>query len=153
MWLRGTVEMLSAASRAFSTTARVHGRRSREPFDRRFPVTGKHGARFRKGGSPTMERYLAVHLVQPTGFYDKKRGTYRNVPEMIPEFVVPDLTDFKLKPYVSYKVPDIHQTKMTARDLFQATYEAEITRGLQEGTVVLKDGEFVHLTTHKDGKR
>lgn len=35
--------------------------------------------------------------VPPNGFFDKKKGYFTTVPEMIPEFIVPDLTDFKVK--------------------------------------------------------
>ena len=38
--------------------------------------------------------------VQPTGFLNKKKGHFHNVPEMIPEFVVPDLTDFPVRFFV-----------------------------------------------------
>ncbi|KAL8617833.1 hypothetical protein ACOMHN_040181 [Nucella lapillus] len=141
---------LKLLARGFSTSACVAGKRGREPFDRRFPVTGKHAARFRKGGSEMMEKHLAVHNVQPTGFYDKKRGVFRNVPEMIPNFVVPDLTDFSLKAYVSYKVKDIHQGKMTARDLFQATYATQITQDIKDGKIVVKDGKFVELSKEEE---
>jgi len=34
-------------------------------------------------------------MPQQPGFYDKK-GYFHIVPEMIPEFVVPDLKDFKV---------------------------------------------------------
>ncbi|KAF9682501.1 hypothetical protein SADUNF_Sadunf05G0115500 [Salix dunnii] len=37
---------------------------------------------------------------KPTGFHTRKGG-YVVVPEKLPNYVVPDLTDFKLKPYVS----------------------------------------------------
>ncbi|XP_011100063.1 pentatricopeptide repeat-containing protein At5g66520-like [Sesamum indicum] len=37
---------------------------------------------------------------KPTGFHTRKGG-YVVVPEKLPKYVVPDLTDFKLKPYVS----------------------------------------------------
>ncbi|KAK7105738.1 large ribosomal subunit protein mL41-like [Littorina saxatilis] len=146
-------QRLAITVRAFSTSARVEGKRSREPFDKRFPVTGKHGGPRRKGGSQTMEKFLAVHNVQPAGYIDKKKGRYTNVPEMIPDFVVPDLTGFELKPYVSYKASEIQQTKMTARDLFQATYAAELQKDINEGKVVIKDEEFVRLNTGKDDKR
>ncbi|XP_061353396.1 uncharacterized protein LOC133298161 [Gastrolobium bilobum] len=36
----------------------------------------------------------------PTGFHTRKGG-YVLVQEKLPNYVVPDLTDFKLKPYVS----------------------------------------------------
>ncbi|PVD26918.1 hypothetical protein C0Q70_12066 [Pomacea canaliculata] len=142
MW-NSNWQRLTTCARLFSTNVRLEGKRSREPFDKRFPVTGKHGAAFRKGGSPTMEKMLAVHNVPPNGFFDKKKGYFTTVPEMIPEFIVPDLTDFKLKPYVSYKVPEVHQSKMTARDLFQATYGAELEHSVREGKMVVKDGQFI----------
>ncbi|KAL0562024.1 hypothetical protein IC582_002472 [Cucumis melo] len=37
---------------------------------------------------------------KPTGFHTRKGG-YVVVPEKLPNYVVPDLSDFKLKPYVS----------------------------------------------------
>ncbi|KAF7829961.1 39S ribosomal protein L41-A, mitochondrial [Senna tora] len=37
---------------------------------------------------------------KPTGFYTRKGG-YVVMQEKLPNYVVPDLTDFKLKPYVS----------------------------------------------------
>ncbi|KAL8132267.1 hypothetical protein AgCh_007953 [Apium graveolens] len=37
---------------------------------------------------------------KPTGFHTRKGG-YVVVQEKLPNYVVPDLTDFKLKPYVS----------------------------------------------------
>ena len=35
--------------------------------------------------------------------------------EMIPELIVPDMYDCKLKPYVSYKTKEINQEKLTSR--------------------------------------
>ena len=37
--------------------------------------------------------------MQPTGFIDKRNNQFTKVKEMIPEFVVPDLTDFKVNFY------------------------------------------------------
>ena len=34
-----------------------------------------------------------------------------SVPEMVPQLVVPDLTDCDLKPYVSYRTTDIYQVR------------------------------------------
>ncbi|CAD5212771.1 unnamed protein product [Bursaphelenchus okinawaensis] len=41
---------------------------------------------------------------QPTGYVDPVSKEFVHVPEMVPELIVPDLTGFELKPYVSYKV-------------------------------------------------
>ncbi|WVZ91324.1 hypothetical protein U9M48_037512 [Paspalum notatum var. saurae] len=43
---------------------------------------------------------------KPTGFHTRKGG-YVIVDEKLPRFVVPDLTDFKLKPYVSQCARDL----------------------------------------------
>lgn len=43
---------------------------------------------------------------KPTGFHTRKGG-YVMVDEKLPRFVVPDLTDFKLKPFVSQCARDI----------------------------------------------
>jgi large subunit ribosomal protein L41 len=50
------------------------------------------------------------------------------IPEMIPEIIVPCLKDFKLKPYVSYKCENVYQTKLTAKDLFNAVYREKIIK-------------------------
>ena len=45
---------------------------------------------------------------------------------MEPELIVPDLEDFNLKPYVSYRAKDINTPEFTARDLFEKVYAGEI---------------------------
>jgi len=40
---------------------------------------------------------------------------------------------FQLKPYVSYKVSDVTQSKFTARDLFNSTYAKIITDDFNSG--------------------
>lgn len=53
-------------------------------------------------------------------------GNLVEVPEMIPELIVPDLTGFELKPYVSYRVSEFTQSEFTAEDLFNAVYSNKI---------------------------
>ncbi|XP_014272549.1 large ribosomal subunit protein mL41 [Halyomorpha halys] len=55
------------------------------------------------------------------------------IPERIPELVVPDLTDFKLKPYVSYRAPNVVQSEFTAEDLFSAVYTTKIKQDFESG--------------------
>ena len=43
---------------------------------------------------------------KPTGFHTRKGG-YVLMDEKLPRYVVPDLTDFKLKPYVSQCARDM----------------------------------------------
>lgn len=45
---------------------------------------------------------------------------------MIPEIIVPDLKDCKLKPYVTYESEDVYQSEFTAQDLFNAVYSEKI---------------------------
>ncbi|KAI8032413.1 hypothetical protein LOK49_LG01G02261 [Camellia lanceoleosa] len=55
---------------------------------------------------------------KPTGFHTRKGG-YVVVKEKLPNYVVPDLTDFKLKPYVS-QCPIEVKTAETADSAKQA---------------------------------
>lgn len=47
--------------------------------------------------------FLDYTGVYPTGYEDPVTKKFVNVPEMVPELIVPDLTGFELKPYVSYR--------------------------------------------------
>ncbi|RZC87205.1 hypothetical protein C5167_042136 [Papaver somniferum] len=49
---------------------------------------------------------------KPTGFHTRKGG-YVVVDEKLPNYVVPDLTDFKLKPYVSQCAVEVKTTDAT----------------------------------------
>ncbi|KDP45653.1 hypothetical protein JCGZ_17260 [Jatropha curcas] len=47
---------------------------------------------------------------KPTGFHTRKGG-YVIVLEKLPNYVIPDLTDFKLKPYVSQCASEVKTTE------------------------------------------
>ncbi|GAB1602342.1 39S ribosomal protein L41, mitochondrial-like [Argonauta hians] len=111
--------------RTFRTNAARLGKKSRDPFDQRFEVTGKHAKRDKPHHAQVQE-ILAKHRVPPIGFYSKATGKFKVIPEMIPHMVVPDLTDCELKPYVSYQVPEVVQSPLTAKDLFDACYAPDI---------------------------
>ncbi|KAG8447407.1 hypothetical protein GDO86_014762 [Hymenochirus boettgeri] len=49
--------------------------------------------------------------------YLTSSGKFIKVKEMVPEFVVPNLTGFKLRPYVSYKAPPGTEEPMTPKTL------------------------------------
>jgi large subunit ribosomal protein L41 len=53
-------------------------------------------------------------------------GKFVEIPERIPELIVPNLTDCKLKPYVSYKTTEVVQSEFTSEDLFNAIYAKKI---------------------------
>ncbi len=44
-----------------------------------------------------------------------------------------DLTDCKLRPYVSYKTKDIYQEPLTSRDLFNVIYGHKMLKDFKEG--------------------
>jgi len=78
-------------------------------------------------------------MPRPMGYCDRK-GVFYHCQEMVPEFVVPDLKDFNLKPYVSYRVSDVKQSELTPQDLFNATYAKEIVDDFKAGK--LKPGDI-----------
>jgi len=58
-------------------------------------------------------------LIRYPGYWFGRKFIY--VPEMEPQLIVPDLDGFELKPYISYRCPDVQQSEFTARDLFNST--------------------------------
>ncbi|KAE8741446.1 hypothetical protein FOCC_FOCC013046 [Frankliniella occidentalis] len=83
----------------------------------------------RKNPSPD---FPSFRYGREPGYWDKDHNLVA-VPEMIPEIIVPDLTDFKLKPYVSYRAPDTEEAAFTAKDLFHVVYGSKIERDFNEG--------------------
>ncbi|GFO07995.1 39S ribosomal protein l41, mitochondrial [Plakobranchus ocellatus] len=132
-------------SRLLCTSANVYGRRSREPWDKRFPVRKEDVEPHKKGGSEEMAKALPEDIVAPTGVYHKLTGEYIHVPEMVPEFVVPDLTGFELKPYVSYRAKEIKQAPLTPKDIFNSVYAENIEDNYRKGTVKV-EGERIKLS-------
>ncbi|XP_063287831.1 large ribosomal subunit protein mL41 [Pelobates fuscus] len=65
--------------------------------------------------------------------YLTSSGKFVRVKEMVPELVVPDLTGFKLRPYVSYKAPEGTEEQMTAKKLFMETVASSIKKDIEEG--------------------
>lgn len=60
----------------------------------------------------------------PTGLQIKDHWV--EFPEMVPEFIVPDLTDFSLKPYVEWNAEMVYTPEMTSKRLFDATYGEKV---------------------------
>ncbi|XP_003911050.1 39S ribosomal protein L41, mitochondrial [Papio anubis] len=61
-------------------------------------------------------------------------GRFVQIKEMVPEFVVPDLTGFKLKPYVNYRAPEGEETPLTAAQLFSEAVAPLIVQDFKDGT-------------------
>ncbi|XP_008829403.1 39S ribosomal protein L41, mitochondrial [Nannospalax galili] len=98
----------------------------------------------------------------PRTFY-KSRGAKRTgiyvsgwkfvqVKEMVPEFVVPDLTGFKLKPYVNYQAPAGVDTPLTAKALFMESVAPAIEKDFKEGTFDVDDLKKYGFEPTQEGK-
>ncbi|XP_071958316.1 large ribosomal subunit protein mL41-like [Antedon mediterranea] len=55
-----------------------------------------------------------------------------NIPEKIPEFIVPDLSNFQLKPYVSYKAVKPNEEPITAKQIFDACIAPKLIEDFKE---------------------
>ncbi|KAK4293117.1 hypothetical protein Pmani_034162 [Petrolisthes manimaculis] len=99
---------------------------------RKFLTYGKRGTKIQKermSKNPNLDPQVTREHdrgLRPVGLSDGKQ--FHIVPEMIPEIIVPDLAGFKLKPYVSYRVPDVVQSEFTPQDLFYAVYSEKIAQ-------------------------
>ncbi|CAF1555709.1 unnamed protein product [Rotaria magnacalcarata] len=110
--------------------------RDRVPVWSRLQLTTKMASEHKPGGHKLWHAmYMAHRGVQMPGYFDHQTAKFVYVEEMEPELVVPDLTDFKLKPYVSYDVTDIKQGQFLARDLFNATYAKSIADEFKRGQI------------------
>ncbi|XP_070495245.1 large ribosomal subunit protein mL41-like [Chironomus tepperi] len=114
--------LIHVSRRQISTSSALNGKRN----FRKFLLYNKRGTRIFKA-----ER----HLSNPDMPIDKKGvrdtgriigGQFVEIPEMKPEIIVPDLTDCKFKPYVTYKATDVIQSEFTSQDLFNAIYAQKI---------------------------
>lgn len=119
------------SSRGISTTSAVHGKRN----FRKFLLYNKRGPRIFKEQRARDPDNAPIPVdtrgVRETGY--RINGRFFPVPEMVPELIVPDLTGCKLKPYVSYKCPDVVQSEFTSQDLFNAIYAEKIVEDFKHG--------------------
>lgn len=86
-----------------------------------------------------------------TGIYTSDRK-FVQIKEMVPEFVVPDLTGFKLKPYVNYRAPSGIDTPLTAKALFLETVAPAIEKDFKEGTFDADNLEKYGFEPTQEGK-
>ncbi|XP_014677885.1 PREDICTED: uncharacterized protein LOC106817709 [Priapulus caudatus] len=106
--------------------------RHRERVLEKFPLTGKH-----KSGKAS-KYYQQLHYtgVQRTGFLFRSRHVLYK--DAVPDIVVPNLTKFALKPYVSYRVPDVTQSEFTSKDLFDTVYARKVIEDFEAGNIEIK---------------
>merc|ERR1712212_156139 len=136
---------MGIAKRNLSTTAILcRGKLSRNfdtfpLYEKRLLPREKDEMRTRKGreSQPVVWKVIS-RGERPIQTLNEETNLYEEIPEMIPEIIVPDLTGFELKPYVSYRVPDVEQSEFTPQDLFHAVYSQKIAKDLESGKL---DGE------------
>ncbi|XP_070821293.1 large ribosomal subunit protein mL41 [Chaetodon trifascialis] len=91
--------------------------------DRMAEFTSKRGSRTHnkgRGARPAGQRLSSRKFV--------------SIRAMIPEFVVPNLEGFKLKPYVSYRSPRGTEPPLSAKSLFAEVVAPHIRKDFEEGT-------------------
>ncbi|XP_075041526.1 large ribosomal subunit protein mL41 [Mixophyes fleayi] len=109
--------------------------------DRMAEITSKMGPKsFNRGRGAKRVGYLTSN---------KK---FVKVKEMVPEFLVPDLTGFKLKPYVSYRAPQGAEEEMTAEKLFMETAAPVIQKDIDEGIFDPKNLQKYGFESTQEGK-
>lgn len=79
-------------------------------------------------------------------------GKFIKIKEMVPEFVVPNLTGFKLKPYVSYKTPKGTEPPLTAKQLFMDVVAPQIEKDIKGGTFDPHNLEKYGYESTQEGK-
>ncbi|XP_026866424.2 39S ribosomal protein L41, mitochondrial [Electrophorus electricus] len=87
----------------------------------------------------------------PTGILTSSRK-FIPVREMTPEFVVPNLEGFNLRPYVSFKAPAGTEERMTAEELFAQVVAPQIERDIEAGTFDKEQLEKYGLEKTQEGK-
>lgn len=112
--------------RCISTSAVVANKKNFRKFYVPPEVRGDRIFRERqKSANPDTRIPLETYGVRETTITDEN-GKKIEVAEKIPELIVPDLKDFPLKPYVSYRTTEFSQSEFTAEDLFNAVYSNKI---------------------------
>lgn len=124
------VNALNFIKRSISTSSQLNGKKN----FRKFQLINKRGPRdFKKEQIKNPHPAIPIDKrgVKDTGY--TFQGVYYEVPEKIPQLIVPDLTGCTLKPYVSYKAPDVIQSAFTSEDLFNAIYSKKIIEDFKNG--------------------
>lgn len=88
---------------------------------------------------------------KPTGLR-LSSGKFLSVGAMIPEFVVPNLEGFKLKPYVSYRTSRGTEPPLTAQSLFAEVVAPQIEKDFEVGTFSQDQLEKYGFEPTQEGK-
>lgn len=101
-----------------------------------------------KRGSKTQNRGRGS---RPAGLKLSSRK-FLSIRAMIPEFVVPSLEGFQLKPYVSYRAPKGTEPPVTAQSLFDEVVAPQIKKDFEEGTFSKDQLEKYGFEPKQEGK-
>lgn len=88
---------------------------------------------------------------RPTGLRLSSRK-FLSIRTMIPEFVVPILEDFKLKPYVSYRSPRGVEPPLSAESVFAEVVAPQIKKDYKDGTFNKEQLEKYGFNPKQEGK-
>lgn len=116
---------VNSVKRCITTSAPLAGKKNFRKFYIPPEVRGTKSFRESQKVNPHPDIPVDTRGVRPITMVDA-HGNVVEVPEMIPEFIVPDLTGFTLKPYVSYRTTEFSQTEFSPEDLFNAVYSNKI---------------------------
>ncbi|XP_074493598.1 large ribosomal subunit protein mL41 [Sebastes fasciatus] len=109
--------------------------------DRMSEFTSKRGSRTHNKGRGA----------RPTGL-KLSSSKFLSIRTMIPEFVVPNLEGFQLKPYVSYRSPQGTEPPVTAQSVFAEVVAPQIKRDFEEGTFSKEQLEKYGFNPTQEGK-
>lgn len=109
--------------------------------DRMAEFTSKRGSRTHNKGRGA----------RPTGLRLSSRK-FLPIRAMIPEFVVPNLEGFNLKPYVSYRSPRGTLPPVTPQSVFAEVVAPQIKKDFEEGTFSKDQLERYGLEPTQEGK-
>ncbi|NWH47371.1 RM41 protein, partial [Fregata magnificens] len=109
--------------------------------DRMSPFTSKRGPRsYNKGRG-----------AKKLGVLTSNRK-FLLIKEMVPQFVVPNLEGFKLKPYVSYRAPEGSEPPLTAKQLFTEVVAPRIEKDVKQGAFDPNNLEKYGFEPTQEGK-
>lgn len=109
--------------------------------DRMSEFTSKRGSRTHNKGRGS--RPTGIHL---------SSNKFISIRQMIPEFVVPNLEGFKLRPYVSYRATRGTEPPVTAQSLFDEAVAPQIRKDFEAGSFNKQQLEKYGFETTQDGK-
>ncbi|XP_028271016.1 large ribosomal subunit protein mL41 [Parambassis ranga] len=109
--------------------------------DRMSEFTSKRGSRTHNKGRGA----------RPTG-RKLSSNKFLSIRAMTPEFVVPHLEGFKLKPYVSYRSTPGTEPPVTAQSLFDEVVAPQIKKDFEEGSFNKEQLEKYGFEPTQEGK-